>query len=130
MDNKLIIIICSVVLLNSCSSKKDCSDVDVVRVLKLSDSLYKETYRIYGGGVYGGDVYATYITDSTSFREYLGKYGDHDMIFCKMSMDSSCVYAFYKKDIGILRHLYDTTFLRSYNIRLLKQKNVFDSPCR
>ena len=54
MDNKLIIIICSVVLLNSCSSKKDCSDVDVVRVLKLSDSLYKETYRIYGGGVYGG----------------------------------------------------------------------------
>ena len=115
------------VLLSSCSQNDCC---DVVSVLKLSDSLYDETYRTYCGGVYGGDVCRTYITDSISFRKYIGKYGDHDRIFCKMSMDSSRVYVFYKKDIGILEHRYDTTLLCTYDINLLKQEAVFEEPCK
>ena len=127
MNNKLLIIICNLVLLSSCSQNDCC---DVVSVLKLSDSLYDETYRTYCGGVYGGDVRRTYITDSISFRKYIGKYGDHDMIFCKMSMDSSLIYAFYVKDIGIFSHRYDTNIIHIYNIRLLKQEAVFEEPCK
>lgn len=127
MNNKLLLIICNLVLLSSCSQNDCC---DVVSVLKLSDSLYDETYRTYCGGVYGGDVCRTYITDSISFRKYIGKYGDHDMIFCKMSMDSSLIYAFYVKDIGIFSHRYDTNIIHIYNIRLLKQEAVFDEPCK
>ena len=127
MNNKLLIIICNLVLLSSCSQNDCC---DVVSVLKLSDSLYDETYRTYCGGVYGGDVCRTYITDSISFRKYIGKYDDHEMIFCKISMDSSRVYVFFKKDIGIIEHRYDTTLLYTYDINLLKQEAVFDEPCK
>lgn len=50
---------------------------------KITTGLYREVYRIYGGGVYGGDVYTVYLTDSLSFRKYLGKMFDHEQIIAK-----------------------------------------------
>ena len=91
MNNKLLIIICNLVLLSSCSQNDCC---DVVSVLKLSDSLYDETYRTYCGGVYGGDVCRTYITDSISFRKYIGKYAYMSCLYYLCLIFSNLSFSF------------------------------------
>lgn len=45
---------------------------------KIGDNLFVETYQTYHGGVYDGDAYDIYLTDSLSFRKKLGNYDDHD----------------------------------------------------
>jgi hypothetical protein len=45
--------------------------------------IYREVYRVYGGGVYGGDVRTVYLTDSLTFRKYVGKMFDHEQIVMK-----------------------------------------------
>ena len=56
------------------------SDNDMVysKSRKIGDNLYVETYQIYHGGVFDGDAYEIYLTDSLYFREKLGDYDDHD----------------------------------------------------
>ncbi|MBQ4441778.1 MAG: hypothetical protein II899_06730 [Bacteroidales bacterium] len=44
----------------------------------IGDNLFVETYQTYRGGVYDGDAYKIYLTDSMSFRKKLGDYDDHD----------------------------------------------------
>lgn len=45
---------------------------------KIGDNLYVETYLIYHGGVFDGDTYEIFLTDSLFFRKKLGNYDDHD----------------------------------------------------
>ncbi|MFL9485563.1 hypothetical protein ACI6Q2_22470 [Chitinophagaceae bacterium LWZ2-11] len=39
---------------------------------KTCNNLYVEIYTITGGGAYGGDLMSHYITDSISFRKFIG----------------------------------------------------------
>jgi len=55
------------------NSKKDYEKTEL-----LGDGIYCETYRVFGGGVYGGDVYSEYLTDSISFRYFVGSYDDNN----------------------------------------------------
>ena len=56
------------------------SDNDIVysKSRKIGDNLFVETYQTYHGGVYDGDAYEIYLTDSLFFRKKLGDYDDHD----------------------------------------------------
>ena len=40
--------------------------------------LYLETYMVFGGGAWGGDVDSRYLTDSVTFRKYLGTFDEED----------------------------------------------------
>ncbi len=44
----------------------------------IMNGVYLEKYRTYGGGVCGGDVVTSYLTDSVSYRVEVGKEFDHD----------------------------------------------------
>lgn len=57
----------------------------------LIEGLYCETYRVFGGGVYGGDVYAEYLTDSVSFRFFVGKYDDNHNLAYEINKDTIIV---------------------------------------
>lgn len=74
-NKKFFVVLIMVFLIICCSScKRQHVYVDTETI---DDSLYMETYQIYFGGVFDGDAYAIYLTDSTNFRAYLGDYNDH-----------------------------------------------------
>ncbi|SFM78442.1 hypothetical protein SAMN05428949_0778 [Chitinophaga sp. YR627] len=50
-------------------SKKDFKGSRIV-----CDHIYMEYYRVFGSGAFGGDLLSAYVTDSTHFKRYLGKY--------------------------------------------------------
>jgi hypothetical protein len=54
--------------------------------------LYLETYMVFGGGVWGGDVDSRYLTDSISFRKYLGTFDEEEgMIITRCNGDKITV---------------------------------------
>ena len=127
VDTYIFIILCSLIILTCCNG--NCGNNNIVNVTIISDSLYKETYRCYCGGVYGGDIIYSYITDSVSFRKFVGKYDDHSRIFYQIVSDYS-VNAYMETEGVFFEHkYYDTILLKSYNINLLKIEHVFDIPC-
>ncbi len=111
-----------------CSNNKH-FEYKIVDVINLSDSIYCEEYLYYGGGVFGGEIIYSYITDSISFRKYVGKYDDNSMIIYKTDTNNRIdVYKII--DIGLWEHKYDTALLKSYYISSLKKNNIFDIPCK
>ncbi len=48
-------------------------------------NLTVETYKAYGGGVYGGDLDSYYLTDSVNFRKYIGLADDHEYYSFKIT---------------------------------------------
>ena len=77
----------------------------------------------------GGDVTYAYLTDSISFRKYIGKYDDHTLIFPRMSSDS-IVSTFLVTNKGTFNHKLDTILLNKYNINDLIKEKSNDVPCR
>lgn len=75
IKNRIHIILFAFILITSCTSCK--KQKTYMRAEQINDSLYVETYQIYSGGVFDGDSYGIYLTDSIYFREYLGCYDDH-----------------------------------------------------
>lgn len=74
-NNRLYFILIAIFLISVCSScKKQHSHVSTDTI---SPSLHIETYQIYSGGVFDGDAFEIYLTDSTKFRVYLGDYDEH-----------------------------------------------------
>lgn len=62
---------------------------------KICDSLYTETFSAFGQGALGGDRLGKWLTDSTSFRIYLGAYDEVDgKIFIECKNDSVFVTQF------------------------------------
>jgi len=54
--------------------------------------LYLETYMVFGGGAWGGNVDSRYLTDSISFRKYLGTFDEKDgMIITRCNGDKITV---------------------------------------
>ncbi len=112
-------------LLYSCEnvdySKDDyVSTFKPINGLNLKDNLFIERYRIYAGGVLGGDVETVYVTDSLSFRKYLGKQFDDEMIdVVAIRYQSILVYKF---------NLHTNKLLNAkiYDIDELKKEGKFE----
>jgi len=90
--------------------------------MEFAKGLYKKTYRIYSGGVYGGDVHTAYLTDSVTFRKYLGKYFDYEQIRIAMSNNETVMV--YK--VNIEGATIDTIKKEFYNVSSLKQEGKFE----
>lgn len=91
-----------------------------LRTSKLNDNLFVETYLVYSGGVIGGAVETKYLTDSISFRKYLGKKMDYQEIFISV-MDKYRVLV-YKINIED----YKVLDAEIYDIDDLKEKGIFE----
>ena len=50
-----------------------------------NSGLFVEIYRIDGFGVYGGDTEGIYVTDSSSFRKFVGTVYDNQKILFEMN---------------------------------------------
>jgi len=93
---------------------------------KLCDNLYYETFSIFGQGAFGGDRDASWLTDSTNFRIFLGAFDNAnggisveckgDSIFVTQRPDdldvnrdikSPVTKTFYLKELQRLRNLND-----------------------
>ena len=96
------------------------SDNDVVysKSRKIGDNLFVETYQIYHGGVYDGDAYEIYLTDSLCFRKKLGDYDDHDWPNVTIKGDKVVVkwndFCFFRKRVYFC------------NLKKLKKRNKDD----
>lgn len=84
----------------------------------IGDNLFVETYQIYHGGVYDGDAYEIYLTDSMLFRKKLGDYDDHDWPNVTVSGDIVVVKW---NDYQLLRNR-----VRNCKISKLKEKGYDD----
>lgn len=107
----------------------DCGENIHFRTDSISNNIYQEKYRCFCGGATTTDVIYVYITDSTSFRKYVGDYDDQEFIFVKCRNDS-IVDVYQEKDVGVIEHNYKTKLINSYNINNLKRKKKFDTPCK
>lgn len=107
----------------------DCGENMHFRTDSISNNIYQEKYRCFCGGATTTDVIYVYVTDSASFRKYVGDYDDQEFIFVKCRNDS-IVDVYQEKDVGVIEHNYKTKLINSYNINNLKRKKKFDTPCK
>jgi hypothetical protein len=81
-------------------------------------------YKIYGGSAYDGDIVSDYLTDSTNFRIFIGKYDNAHESHGYIYKDDSVVISFKERiDTSIV---YRTTSQKRYSISSLKKKNIFE----
>jgi hypothetical protein len=69
---KFLTILIFILLFSGCSNKWDKSDHRFT--INIGKNLWVEIYRVFGSGALGGDLMSEYLTDSTSFRKYIGTY--------------------------------------------------------
>ena len=68
----IVILAVIISLISSCSNGQ--SRKQHKRTTKLIEQLYVETYTVSGSGAFGTDMVSQFLTDSTSFREYIGTF--------------------------------------------------------
>jgi hypothetical protein len=86
------------------------------------DSLYAETFTIFGQGAFGGDRDGRWLTDSTNFRIYLGAFDEgHGTIVIKCKSDSILVTQF-PDDLDVNKHLKEPV-TKTYRLKELKRLN-------
>ena len=92
MTFKLIIFIIVVLSFSSClvGDTKCC---DHVGTSSISNGLYLERYRTFCAGVFG-ELTECYLTDSTSFRQKIGSYDEHESFVTKLNGDKIEAYNF------------------------------------
>ena len=59
----------------SCINKRDRSH-HFGSMIICDGQFFLEKFRVYNGGVHAGDTYADYVTDSTTFRTFIGIHND------------------------------------------------------
>ncbi|MBQ6725414.1 MAG: hypothetical protein IJQ89_02450 [Bacteroidales bacterium] len=106
-------------LVGACSEK----EMEHVRTEQIADSLYVETYQTYFGGVWAGDSYEVYLTDSTSFRKLLGDYDDHLWPAEYKVLAGDVIITWLENERNISRHLRRTY---SCNVKQLKKEGYDD----
>jgi hypothetical protein len=87
---------------------------------KLINNLFRETYQTSSGGVFASDTYSDYLTDSISFRKYVGYQHDDEQI--RFSMLDDNLILVYKIEI----HTKDTLEMDVYSISQLKKEGKFE----
>jgi hypothetical protein len=87
---------------------------------KVCDNLYVEIFSVYKGGVQGGDVNSDYLTDSISFRLFVGTYDDNRNFYYHCHGDSVVIEE-------ISRRSPDYVFSkRTYSIKQLQKEKKFE----
>jgi hypothetical protein len=61
----------------------------------IETDIYCEIFLVHAGGVHGGEKYTEYLTDSNSFRYFIGEYDDN----------SNISYEFKENDLILIRHI-------------------------
>ena len=108
----------------------DCGGNNHYMTLTLSNNIYVEEYRCFCGGATTTDVFYLYLTDSISFRKYVGINDFPSETVIIKGRNDSIVDVYQKKNIGIIEPKYKTKLVKSYNINILKKKNKFDKSCK
>jgi hypothetical protein len=109
-----------IIIIYLCSGNINYSKNELSGTRKIENGLYLEIYRVYGGGVYGGDVRTVYLTDSTNFRRYIGKQFDDELVRCSM-IDNDMVLI-YKLDW----HTENSLENKMYRISQLKKEGKWE----
>ena len=121
MTLKLIIFLIIVFSFSSClvGDTKCC---DYVGTSSISNGLYLERYRTFCAGVFG-EVTECYITDSSTFRQKIGSYDEHEFFSAKLDGNKIVAY-----NIESSRYP-DTTEKKSISKIELLQKQQTDKNC-
>ena len=90
---------------------------------KIGDHLFVEVFTTFGGGAFGGDRVSEYLTDSISFRKYIGTFVDSDEgISYKVVNDTLYIEKYSQAGRGIKPF----TEKQSYNLNSLKTAHLFE----
>lgn len=95
---------------------------DHINTSVVSKGLYLERYRTFCAGVWG-ELTECYITDSSTFREKIGSYDEHE--FCFATLDGDKIIAYNVQSSSFP----DTTETKSLSKNELFQKNQIDKNC-
>ena len=113
-----ILIFIFIILLTSCSSNT-CKHLSTT---KISTGLYLEMYQTLNLGVWG-EMNECYITDSSTFRQKIGSYDEHEFFFAKLNGDKIMAY-----NVQSSRYP-DTTEIKTISKNELFKKNQTDKYC-
>ncbi|MBP7101930.1 MAG: hypothetical protein KBA86_01645 [Bacteroidales bacterium] len=125
-----LVVICLIILLFLYNCTNKYSKDNYIATFQVKEGIYEETFQIYSGGVYAGDSYTSYITDSVNFRKLIGVYDDGEMMLYKINDQFIDVYksirGVEKLPNGGLRGYDDTIKITSYNIDELIRQGKFE----
>lgn len=79
-----------VIVVLSCTSK-DKSEGRFLRTKTLKKGLYLECYEMNKGGVFSGNTYGYYLTDSNQYLQFIGFIDDNEVIDYHFENDSSVI---------------------------------------
>jgi len=119
-----------VLFLVSCAPRIDYSKDNPIGSRKIGKNLYREAYTTYFGCATTTDVYTVYLTDSSTFRVYVGTvyYSDTQFIGTKQVDDDNILV--YKTDKEKLFQKFsnkkDTVEKKIYNIPALKKEGKWE----
>lgn len=89
---------------------------------RICDNLYIELYSVFSSGALGGDLLSAYLTDSTSFRKYLGTFDDAKGGYhCECKGDSIIVNEVIRNQIRV-----KIRPIESFSLSQLKKKREFE----
>lgn len=75
-----------VLLLTSCINKRDKSHHFVNK--KINDTIFVEMYTVFGGGATTDDIMAEYLTDSLTFRKFVGTHNGKESYYYTIEGDN------------------------------------------
>jgi hypothetical protein len=87
----------------------------------ICDNLIREKYLVSSGGAHSAELYSDYITDSSTFRKYIGEHDEYGSFDYRCDGDSIHISSF--KHSGTHKAL---VTVRSFSLRQLKKKGVFE----
>lgn len=89
-----------VIVVLSCTSR-DKSEGRFLRTKTLKKGLYLECYEMTKGGVFSGNTYGYYLTDSNHYLQFVGFVGDNEVVDYRFENDSSVIiFTTKNNDIG------------------------------
>ncbi len=116
---KNILLLFVILFISGCCGKYSKNNYFATRFI--SSGLYVEIFQVYSGGVYAGNSYSYYLTDSINFRIYIGtEYHDDEMLLCEL-IDSDTV-----KIYTVLWHSNDTFNIKHYSLETLIKEGKFE----
>lgn len=90
------------ILVVSCTSK-DRSEGRFLRTISLKKGLYLECYEMDKGGVFTGNTYGYYLTDSNHYLQFVGFADDNEVIDYRFENDSSVIiFTIKSEDMDLL----------------------------
>lgn len=87
---------------------------------KVCNGLYREKYRVFSGGAWSAEKYEDYLTDSSSFRLYIGSHDEYGSYDYDCAGDSIIVRKYSHSEEG--RKLAET---KNFSLATLKREHEF-----